>query len=399
MSPLISVIVPVYNAVKYLRDCIESIINQTYCNWELILVDDQSTDNSLMVCREYAQKDSRIRIVEIRHQGVVHARISGVKESKGEYCMFVDSDDWVAGNLIESVFELVLCGADIINYTLESVYDTRENEWKNLIPEGIYEGERLETLYKRMMFDFQYNSPGIIQSLCTKMIKRDLLWKIIVAVDCRITMGEDAAVTYPVMLCAKKIAVTNKCLYYYRVHSGSMCTSKNLNIFSEIYYFQQYMKTVFSAYDNSYCLMEQLTAYMYHFIEKGMRDVFSLRLGNIYAIPFYKLPNMCGRIVLYGAGVVGQSYYRQLVQIDEIDIVAWIDKKEKQVVFGRSTDDLNILKEIQFDKILIAVKSAAVAQEIENELLQFVSIDQIVWAEPQTGGLKKAIEGCMELIP
>ena len=389
LTPFVSVIVPVYNAEKYLPECIESILNQTYYNLEVILVDDESTDRSLAVCKEYSLKDSRIRVVEISHQGVVSARISGVEAAKGEFCMFVDSDDWIAENLIESLLPLILNGVDVINYSLRSVSETEESEWRNVIPEGIYEKECLKEIYKKMMFDFTKGCPGIIQSLCTKLIKRDLLWKNIAFADRRITMGEDAAVTYPVMLQAKKVAVTNKSLYCYRVHPGSMTTSGNVNIFSEIYNFQRYMKAVFAIYDKSFCLEKQLQAYIVHFIEKGMRDLFSLNLKKVYQIPFYKLPDMRERIVLYGAGKVGKSYYRQLMQINEISVVAWIDQIEDRLIYGCKIQGLDILEKIQFDKILIAVKDSMIAQEIRSQLAQFASEEQIIWEEPLVDWLER----------
>lgn len=389
MNSLVSIIVPVYNAEKYLPECIESIMNQTYHNLEIILVDDESTDGSLSICREYSLRDARIRIVEASHQGVVHTRIVGVEAAKGEYCMFVDSDDWIEENMIETILPLASDGVDIVNYSLKSIYETGENEWSNAVPEGVYEKERLEELYKKMMFDFSDGRPGIIQSLCTKLFKRELLWGNIACVDYRITMGEDAAVTYPAMLHSKRVVVTNKSMYCYRVHPGSMCTSRNLNVFSEIYYFQQYMKAAFARYDKCYCLEDQLQAYMAHFIEKGIRDVFSLTLKAVYHIPFYKLPDIRGRLVLYGAGTVGKSYYRQLNQINEIKVVAWIDENEDQIMYGTRISNLKILEKIQFDKILIAVKKETVAQEIRKQLSRYAAGEQIIWEEPQTDRWEK----------
>ena len=115
---LISVIVPVYNTAQYLPICIESILNQTYKNIEIILIDDGSEDESLKICKEYSKKDSRIRVVANKHQGLVSARKSGVKEASGEYCIFVDSDDWIASELLEEVFPLTEGGTtDIVNFS------------------------------------------------------------------------------------------------------------------------------------------------------------------------------------------------------------------------------------------------------------------------------------------
>lgn len=102
-QPLVSVIIPVYNAEKYLRKCIEQISSQTYTNTEIILVDDGSSDNSLSICREYSAKDSRIRVFTKENAGVSSARNMGMDEATGQWIMFLDSDDWLENNAIEKL--------------------------------------------------------------------------------------------------------------------------------------------------------------------------------------------------------------------------------------------------------------------------------------------------------
>lgn len=95
-NDLISVIVPIYNVEKYLQECLDSIINQTYKNLEIILVDDGSTDNSGIICNEYAKKDNRIKVIHKKNGGLSSARNAGMDEcSVGGYITFVDSDDWL----------------------------------------------------------------------------------------------------------------------------------------------------------------------------------------------------------------------------------------------------------------------------------------------------------------
>ena len=101
--PLISIIVPVYNVESYLKRCIESILNQTFRDFELILVNDGSTDNSEIICKEYALKDERIKYFYQRNKGVSEARNKGIDNSSGEYIQFIDSDDYVDENFLEIV--------------------------------------------------------------------------------------------------------------------------------------------------------------------------------------------------------------------------------------------------------------------------------------------------------
>ena len=97
----ISVVVPVYNVEKYLRKCIDSIINQTYKNLEIILVDDGSPDKCGEICDEYAKKDNRVKVIHKKNAGVSSARNDGIDNATGEYIIFVDSDDWLEDNAIE----------------------------------------------------------------------------------------------------------------------------------------------------------------------------------------------------------------------------------------------------------------------------------------------------------
>ncbi len=102
--PLISVIIPVYNVKKYLQRCLDSVIEQTYQNLEVILIDDGSTDHSGKICKEYAKKDVRIHVISQKNQGVGAARNKGLDTAKGEYITFVDSDDFISKDMIETMY-------------------------------------------------------------------------------------------------------------------------------------------------------------------------------------------------------------------------------------------------------------------------------------------------------
>lgn len=105
IEPLISIILPVYNVEKYISRCVESLINQTYTNIEIILVDDGSTDKSYTICEKYAEKDLRVKLFHKQNGGVSSARNVGLKNSNGEYITFVDSDDWVKEDMLEHLFK------------------------------------------------------------------------------------------------------------------------------------------------------------------------------------------------------------------------------------------------------------------------------------------------------
>ena len=126
-SPKISIIIPVYNVEDYLSMCIESVIAQTYKDWELILVDDGSPDNSGSICDEYASRDPRIRVIHKKNAGVSAARNTGIEAANGEWISFIDSDDWVDTDYLEK-FELDKDDADLIIQGLE-YYDNRNGQY------------------------------------------------------------------------------------------------------------------------------------------------------------------------------------------------------------------------------------------------------------------------------
>lgn len=124
-TPLVSVIVPIYNTEKYLRACIESVIHNTYRNLEIILIDDGSTDGCPLICDEYAALDSRIKVIHQSNQGLVQSRQIGIKASKGEWFAFVDSDDSVSSDTYSQMVENALQhGSDVVWCDLQLISNT-----------------------------------------------------------------------------------------------------------------------------------------------------------------------------------------------------------------------------------------------------------------------------------
>ena len=123
MDKLISVIVPVYNVEKFLDKCISSIVNQTYKNLEIILIDDGSTDESVQICDKWQEKDNRVRLTHKENTGVSDTRNIGLEKTTGEYICFVDSDDYIEPDYIENLYKsLTENNADIASITYSSIF-------------------------------------------------------------------------------------------------------------------------------------------------------------------------------------------------------------------------------------------------------------------------------------
>ena len=149
-----SVIVPVYNAERYLRKCVESVCAQSYSEWELILVDDGSTDGSGILCDELAEGDERICVVHQENRGVVAARKEGIRYAQGDYVFYVDADDWIEPDcLADADTRIRDTGADLVAYSFQYISPSGNGKYKlEPVSEGLYESEEIkEKIYPRIL--------------------------------------------------------------------------------------------------------------------------------------------------------------------------------------------------------------------------------------------------------
>ncbi|MDR1460052.1 MAG: glycosyltransferase [Campylobacteraceae bacterium] len=216
-QPLISVIVPIYNVERYLEKCLNSIINQTYKNLEIILVDDGSPDNCGKICEEYAKKDNRIRVVHKSNGGLSSARNAGLDIANGEYIAFVDSDDYIAENMYEDLINIAR--KEMSDIVISSFYYVKKN--------GIFPYENnLGGLDKNEIL-YQFLTDRYHSTICSKFFKAALFEHI------RFTNinFEDLFIMPSLILCAQKVSFTPKAYYYYNhMNETSLTSLKNSNI-------------------------------------------------------------------------------------------------------------------------------------------------------------------------
>lgn len=219
----ISIIVPVYNSERTLRVCIKSIINQTYRDLDIILVDDGSTDKSGRICEEFAKVDSRIRVLHKRNGGIVAARNAGIQLISNEgYTTFCDSDDRMAIDAVEKLYKFgISTNADVICGNLQKFFACGI-KLKRIIPPSLskkrsYSKKEIKTEIMPSFFgitDFTGYMP-------TKLYKNALLKKIIGIQHPTLRFQEDVLVNLLITLAANKIAVIPDIVYYYRVGGGT----------------------------------------------------------------------------------------------------------------------------------------------------------------------------------
>ncbi|SHK34846.1 glycosyltransferase family 2 protein [Epilithonimonas mollis] len=215
----ISLIIPIYNNVEsYLRKCLESVLSQTYKNFEVLLINDGSTDNSLTICEEYASKDNRIKIINKENGGISSARNVGLNESKGEYVCFVDHDDWVDSDFLEVFMENV-SDTDLVISNIKDIFSDRVNKRSGFLSNSLESREFNPD-------DFYDNHNFILTNLpWNKMYKKSIIIENNIRFDEKIKIGgEDLIFVLQYALRCNKIKFVNAYTYNYNRQPGNSVT-------------------------------------------------------------------------------------------------------------------------------------------------------------------------------
>lgn len=245
---LFSVIVPIYNKEKYLRKCIESILNQTYTDFELILVNDGSIDNSNKICDSYKNNDSRVKVIHTENHGASRARYTGIKNSNGKYILFVDADDWIKDNLLERCNNVInkYANIDIVAYGMNVYYKNKitfHNYNNNM--QGYFSREKLKKYLLPELFLIGDNEKNAVcyTSIFTKIFKKNFLIKHYCK-DYSIKIGEDFCLSYECLYNAESIYFIDEAYYVYNYCSGNSITGHKFSPLEPNVY--KYVKSKFS---------------------------------------------------------------------------------------------------------------------------------------------------------
>lgn len=211
--PLITVVVPIYKTEKYLRECVDSILNQSYKNLEILLIDDGSPDQCGEICDNYQKADSRIKVIHQKNQGLSGARNAAIDIAKGKYITFVDSDDWISDNMIESLYE----------YMQNKKVQMTVCSFESFFEDGTAISSNLETcvyIYsKEKALDCFLFNDYLTPCVCGKLYAIDL-WKNVRCPEGK--LFEDQFTTYKLIDLCEKIVFTTMPMYHYRKHSDSI---------------------------------------------------------------------------------------------------------------------------------------------------------------------------------
>ena len=221
-----SVIVPIYRVEKYLKRCIDSVLAQSFSDYELILVDDGSPDGCPAICDAYAKEDERIRVIHKENGGLVSARKAGILVAQGEYIFHLDSDDAITEHALQKAYEIVMdTHADIVSFSYQ-IYKNGEisEPIHDYVPEGLYDKKKMETeLYPKLLSD--ENMEHLFYFVWGKAYRRSLIMPHQLLVSDRISLGEDLSCAVPCYLQAETVYMSREPAYLYTIRDDSISTT------------------------------------------------------------------------------------------------------------------------------------------------------------------------------
>lgn len=389
--PNISIIIPVYNVGQYLEKCIESVINQTYKDIEIICVDDGSTDISSEICDKYGKMDSRIKVIHKTNEGLVSARQAGLKIAMGKYVGFVDGDDWIDEEMYECMFQTIeKYKVDMVETgVIDSYGEILEKKRKCKLAEGIYKGEKFKkNIFNNLLYDGKFYNYGVNTIyLWNKLFKRSFIYECYMKLDFKQSMFEDYASVYPYLIKHQSVAVVNKAFYHYRVVNNSLKRSKLNDAMLILHLHTKLMEEVInkSVYKENF--LHQFNFFKLFFLIMYNISIFDSYQQKIL-VPYGGI-DYNEKVILYGAGVNGINIYRYLNENSKCKIVNWVDKLFDSINLAdiginyevNSPDSIDIRGT---EKIIITALKLDAVQNIKKHLLnRGISTDRILWIKDE----------------
>lgn len=383
----ISVIITIYNMEQYLDKCIQSVINQTYKNLEIILVNDGSTDKSLDICLKYYALDKRIIVLNNPNEGVVKVKLAGIKRATGDYITFVDADDWLDSNAYQLVMDMS-DKEDMISYGLIEDYNFKSVQKFDQIDEGMYMRADIKNKILPNIFDVKnFFTFNVLPNLVCKFIKREILCNCVNKVNSYVRMGEDLDFVVQSLSFAHTLRVIKISPYHYVQREKSVVrtpveTESVIGLYNDL-------MSIELVEDNANW-QQQVCTYMSFILQLKKMNMFVKNSSF-----FDKLKNK--KIVVYGAGNYGRSFIEAAVielgvSIEAVADSNWknIDWKDEEVI---APDEV---MKMDFDIIYIAILNEKVCQNIKSNLINMgIEEDKILYygiGDVRTDEIKNILE-------
>lgn len=381
-EPIISVIVPIFKIERYLPQCIESLLNQSFKDFELILVNDGSPDACPEICDSYAKKDARIKVVHKNNGGLLSARKAGLKAAKGTYISFVDGDDWVDPYFLDILHKLAVTnGSDLV---VTGHFREFDGKIETIKPEmtGTFPTQEIRnSLLPKAIYTGRFCEHGISTYVWNKLFNRHKLEKILYDVPNDIVMGEDAAITYAYLSVAAHVTISSITLYYYRQRHDSIV--KSVEDPQMEYYrlglLMKYLKSKLSGVLEPNNLNEQISYYLYSQILVRSGGLIYDSKGKLLFNPFSPVePN--SRVVVYSSGSFGQHILSTNAKYPYFTVSEWLDFDYHELTIGgNQVRPCSSILNSDFDHLIIATINPKNFDWIKEELsLMGVDGDKVV---------------------
>lgn len=385
--PKISVVIPVYNVEKYLPKCIDSVLNQTLSDIEIILVNDGSEDLSGEICERYAELDSRIKYICQENQGVVMTRKNGMKYVTSEYVTFIDSDDWVSESFFEELYNNINgCDLLLADHYVEKGKTITIN--RNAVPKGLYNtSEKMKYIIDNLLCATDPEIQAIIAIppyIWSKLYKSEIAKETFEEIDTNLFFYEDVDFISKYILKCKSVNNSDICGYYYLERSDSCVKRIHPTFLLNLNNLYSSLIKAFKESEHSESLIKQLHHRITYILSyaPGRMGFHTECMIMRYISPF--LNKIEGRkTALYGAGVVGKNYYLQMKKSKGGAPSVWVDRNYELYNNDFPVHPVEELKIADFDYIIIAVESENTAESIRQNLIGMgFDDDKILWEEP-----------------
>lgn len=393
INDLVSIIIPIYNAEKWLDRCISSVINQTYQNIEIILVNDGSIDSSGEICKKYCELDKRVKYYFQCNQGVAKVRKNGAKFASGKYIGFVDADDYIDADFYQKMME---CSGNydliITQWYRDDGRNTRRAYDKLAV--GAYDTQAdMDFLLDHLMNVSSVGGrvsvkSGIAAYTFSKLYKASIAKEALNEIDETIALVEDIDFTYRHILKCKSVLITDICGYHYTIWNGSEShkIDRNCNYLRNVCKLYKSLLPVFEAHPRHDMLLSQWQFKISAMITKAPNRMgFPSETQNrAFFFPFCNMMNE-KNIVLYGGGPVGRVYWHQILKYKMCKSALWVDPHWESLRRAGYVElfPVDALQTAVYDYVIIAVSCAEKASQVKRDLFNLgVGEERILWREP-----------------
>ena len=274
---MISVIIPMYNVEKYISKTIESVLENDFSDYEIILIDDGSIDNTYSICKEYSQKDKRIKLYKQDNKGVSNARNRGIRLAKGDYISFIDADDTISNNYFSTLYNII--NDNNLDFVMCAI-KTSDNKLLKPFEHDLFicRDNILETLNKTIKYTYPV----------ARLYKKDIILDNKILFNESISYGEDALFNYSLFHHLNSFGYINKTLYYYNIHQDSLTNLSKNDYLDNMMHLINELEAIRISYNDD-IFDEELQYYFMQMLTILSKRVFRIEDRNLRRDEYNKL--------------------------------------------------------------------------------------------------------------